>query len=87
MSINLLKKLVSSVAQPEIARPAQRKPPQRVRTVDASPTHTAEVAGSRMLERVPQNNPEKMPIPATWNEVIGNPRVWAEIRPVIVDEE
>lgn len=87
MSINLLKKLVSSVVQPEIARPAQRKPPQRVRTVDASPAHAAELSGSRIPGRVPQNGPEKMPIPATWNEVIGNPRVWAEIRPVIVDED
>lgn len=86
MSINLLKKLVSSVAQPEVARPAQRKPPQRVRTI-ASPPQAAEGSGSRMPERVPQNGPEKMPIPATWNEVIGNPRVWAEIRSTIVDED
>lgn len=87
MSINLLKKLVSSVAQPEVVRPAQRKPPQRVHVVSASPDQTAEVSGSRSSESLPQNESEKMLIPPTWNEVIGNPRVWAEIRPLIVDED
>ena len=80
MSINLLKKLVSSVVQPDAIRPAQRKPPQRVLTVDARAAQAAEFSS-------PKSGAEKMPIPTTWNEVIGTPRIWAEIRPLIVDED
>jgi hypothetical protein len=87
MSINLLKKLASSAVQPETVRPTQRKPPQRVRTVDALPDQAAQLSGSRIPECLPQNGAEKMLIPATWNEVIADPRVWAEIRPLIVDED
>lgn len=87
MSINLLKKLVSSVAQPEVVRPAQRKPPQRAHVVGTSPEQAAELSGARSSESLPHNETEKMLIPQTWNEVIGNPRVWAEIRPLIVDED
>jgi len=87
MSIHLLKKLVSSVVPAEVVRPAERKPPQRVRTVDASPAQDAEISGSRVPECLPHSGAEKMAIPATWNKVIENPRVWAEIRPVIVDED
>ena len=87
MSINLLRTLVSSVVEPEVARPSQRKPPQRVHTVDASLAQAAALSGSPIPERPPQDTAEKMLIPATWSEVIGNPQVWAEIRPLIVDED
>jgi hypothetical protein len=87
MSINLLKKLVSSVVQPEIVRPTQRKPPQRVHTVAASPNQPAKLSDGPLPEFPPQNRAEKILIPATWNELIGNPRVWAEVRPLIVDED
>ena len=84
MSINLLKKLVSSVVSPETVKPTQRKPPQRVRAINAPSSQTSELSVSRIPSAPPQ---EKMLIPATWNEVIENPRVWAEIRPLIVDED
>ena len=87
MSINLLKKLVSSVAQPEIAKPAQRKPPQRVRSVNTLPEQAPKLSVSNSPTYLPKNEADKMLIPASWNEVIGNPQVWAEIRPVIVDED
>jgi len=86
MSINLLKKLVSSVVPPEIAKPTQRKPPQRVHTADVSQNQASKLSESP-IPLPPQNDAEKLLIPATWNEVIGNPRVWAEIRPLIVDED
>jgi hypothetical protein len=87
MTINLLKKLVSSVVQPEVAGPTQRKPPQRVDLVDVSPSQAGELSGSRIPCVLPRKQVENTPIPATWNEVIGNPRIWAEIRPLIVDED
>jgi hypothetical protein len=87
MSINPLKTLASSVVEPEIAKPTQRKPPQRVHTVDASLALAAELSGSPIPEHSPQDTAETMVIPATWNEVIGNPRLWAEIRPLIVEED
>jgi len=87
MPINPLKTLASSVIEPEIAQPTQRKPPQRVHTVDASVVQAAELSGSPIREHPPQDTTEKMVIPATWNEVIGNPQLWAEIRPLIVDED
>lgn len=87
MPINLLKKLVSSVVQPAIAGPTQRKPPQRVDLVDVSPAQAAEPSGSRLPCALPKKEVENTLIPATWNEVIGTPRIWAEIRPLIVDED
>jgi hypothetical protein len=87
MSINLLRTLAASVVEPEVPKPSQRKPPQRVHTVDASLAQTAELSGSRIPECPPQDTAEQMLIPATWNEVIDNPQVWAEIRPLIVDED
>lgn len=86
MSINLLKKLVSSAVLPDTVRPEQRKPPQRAHTVPASREQVAESSRARVPESH-QNTDEKILIPGTWNEVIGNPRVWAEIRPLIVDED
>ena len=87
MSINLLKTLAASALDPEVARPTQRKPPQRVHTVDASLTQAAKLSGSPIPECPAQDTAEKMLIPATWSDVIGNPQVWAEIRPLIVDED
>ena len=87
MSINLLKTLASSVVEPKTTRPTQRKPPQRVHTVDASPAQSTRLSPSPTPECPPQDTAEKMLIPATWSDVIGNPQVWAEIRPLIVDED
>jgi len=86
MSINLPKTLVSSVVPPEIARPTQRKPPQRAHSVDV-PQNQAPKLSDSPIPRLSQNDAEKLLIPATWTEVIENPRVWAEIRPLIVDED
>ena len=77
----------SSVVKPKIATPTQRKPPQRVHTVDASLAQAAELSGSPIPECSPQDTADKVLIPATWNEVIADLQLWAEIRPLIVDED
>jgi hypothetical protein len=58
-----------------------------VSSVNAFPEQAPKLSVSNNATCLPKNEAEKALIPATWSEVIGNPQVWAEIRPVIVDED
>jgi hypothetical protein len=67
--------------QPEVVQPGQRKPPQRA--LDARPD---EFRAQQVAGGFPQGARNTL-IPSTWTEAIQNPQVWAELRPMLVDEE
>ena len=71
----------SEVVHPEFVQPGQRKPPQRA--LEARPD---ELRGQQAAGSFAQGG-RNISLPSTWSEVIQNPQVWAELRPMLVDEE
>jgi len=70
----------------EVVHPEQRKPPQRALEARPDELRVQQAAGS-----FPQGGRNisipSTSIPSTWTEVIQNPQMWAELRPMLVDEE
>ncbi len=71
----------SEVVHPEFVQPGQRKPPQRALEARPDELRVQQAAGG-----FPQGA-RNISIPSTWTEAIQNPQVWAELRPMLVDEE
>ena len=67
--------------QPEVVHPGQRKPPQRALETRPDERRVQQVAGG-----FPQGG-RNITIPSTWTQAIQDPQVWAELRPMLVDEE
>jgi hypothetical protein len=79
MAANTLRKIVPAHPEPSVANPTERKPPQSELEVDARSRKKAEPTQS--------TGAAKVSIPATWSEAIQDPQVWAEVRPLLVDED
>ncbi|HEY3975190.1 MAG TPA: hypothetical protein VGM18_19455 [Candidatus Sulfotelmatobacter sp.] len=83
MSTNsYFRKLTES--QPPVVEPGQRKPPQRA--LVARPDEVVGASAPSIADRSAYGN-RTMVVPATWAEAIRNPKIWAELRPLLVDED
>ena len=72
--------------QPEFVQPGQRKPPQRA--LEARPDELNVQLSAGGFSHAGRNiSIPSTSIPSTWTEAIQNPQLWAELRPMLVDEE
>ena len=93
MATNPFRKIVTPEVEAAAAKAGERKPIQRALRIDTR----SERSDALSLPLIPpadvQNAsktlsiPATCSIPATWTEVIQNPTVWAEIRPLLVEED
>jgi hypothetical protein len=76
------RKKIAQVSESLVAKTLEPKPPQRALSVGVLDKAAVSITQIKVL-----TGGNKLAIPATWTEVIRDPQVWAELRPLLVDED
>lgn len=82
MATNRLRKEIVQASESLVVKTSKPKPPQPVLTVGVPD----KAGASSQILSVPKRT-NKLVIPATWTEAIRDPQLWAELRPLLVDED
>ena len=85
MATNPLRKEIVQASESLVVKTSKPKPPQNAFTVGV--LDKPGVSIPQIQVAVVPKSINKLVIPATWTEAIRDPQVWAELRPVLVDED
>ena len=87
MASNSFRKVIAQHDEPAV-KSARRKPPQGARAIDTrTDSVDLRVPPSHATTDSTHSTAEKAVISATWTEAIRDPQVWAELRPLLVEED
>lgn len=87
MTTNVLRKPIVQNGESAVVEPGLRKPPQYAPTNDARLVNGMERPAPEIQADSVAKGTRKTAIPATWTEAIQDPQLWAELRPLLVDED